>query len=79
MKRKLIGLLTAYPEGIYARLQDEEYVLPALQVKAVDTTGAGDSFVSGFLAAVLEKQSGEDCLRAGLARAALCVQHMGAV
>ena len=72
-------IIKAGPEGVYASLQDGEYVLPAIPVKTVDTTGAGDSFVSGFLAGILGNNSGYECLQAGLERAAMCVQHMGGV
>ena len=33
--------------------EGREYEQPAKQVQAVDTTGAGDAFNAGFLAAVL--------------------------
>ena len=66
------------PLGIYADLGGRIYDLPADPVDAVDTTGCGDSFVAGFLDALLDKKEEEDCLRAGLALAASCAAHMGA-
>lgn len=48
-------------------------------VKAVDTTGAGDSFNAGYLAARLSGQAPEAALRAGQALAASVVQHRGAI
>ncbi len=58
---------------------DEEIVCPAFDVEAKDTTGAGDCFVGGFLAAL---QSGASLPEAGHfanAVAALSVQRIGAV
>ncbi len=44
----------------------------------VDTTGAGDSFVSGFLLGYLEGEDIETCLRLGITAAAHTVRYMGA-
>ena len=71
-------IIKAGPEGVYASLQEGDFKLPALPAEPVDTTGAGDSLVAGFLSGVLENKSGEECLHAGLEKAAQCVGHMGA-
>jgi ribokinase len=52
---------------------------PAIQVKAVDTTGAGDSFNAGFLASYLRNEAPEDWLKSGNSLAGEVVQHRGAV
>ncbi|MBQ6321496.1 MAG: carbohydrate kinase family protein [Lachnospiraceae bacterium] len=65
------------PDGCCACLQEGEFVLPALPVVPVDTTGCGDSFVSGFLSGLLQKKSGRECLDNALQCAANCAQHMG--
>jgi sugar/nucleoside kinase (ribokinase family) len=52
---------------------------PAYQVDAVDTTGAGDCFVGGFLSALVEGSPLEDCARLANAVAAMSVRSMGAV
>jgi sugar/nucleoside kinase (ribokinase family) len=65
-------------EGCYLRTPDEELQIPAYDVAAIDTTGAGDAFVAGFLTGVLK---GWDLKRMGyLANAvgALCITAMGA-
>src|SRR5690349_3258174 len=59
--------------------EEQEIVCPAFEVDARDTTGAGDCFVAGFLAA---RQRGASLVEAGQfanAVAALSVQKIGAV
>lgn len=52
--------------------------LPAEQVAAVDSTGAGDCFCGGFLAAAMNGASPVEAARAGNRAGALCVAHAGA-
>jgi sugar/nucleoside kinase (ribokinase family) len=47
-------------------------------ISAVDTTGAGDSFCSGFLAAHSKGESFFDCVRFANAAGAMCVMSKGA-
>jgi sugar/nucleoside kinase (ribokinase family) len=58
---------------------DQIYQAPAIQVRAVDTTGAGDSFNAGFLASFLRNEAPENWLKSGNSLAAEVVQHRGAV
>ena len=51
--------------------------VPALHVKAVDTTGAGDAFAAGFLFGRLEGASPVDCARLANAVAARIVSVEG--
>jgi len=56
---------------------DEVFQLTPKPVNVVDTTGAGDSFWAGFLAAYLDGCSGKDCLATGAAVAAVKLQQVG--
>ena len=51
----------------------------AFPVQVVDTTGAGDSFVAGFLHAWLRKQPIEQCLRVGAACGGLSTRGLGGI
>ncbi len=52
-------------DGAYAQAGKQAWHSPALQVDVIDTTGAGDSFNAGFLAAHLLGEPLERCLRYG--------------
>jgi len=56
-----------------------EFRSPAFTVEAVDTTGAGDSFVGGFLAALSRGLSFPDAARVANAAGALSVSRLGSV
>lgn len=51
--------------------------LPALAVEMVDSTGAGDAFAAGFLAAELRGAAPEHCLQAGIEFGARAVSRVG--
>lgn len=54
-------------------------IFPVLKgVKAVDTTGAGDSFCSGFLAAFARGEEEEVCMKIANTTGAMCVTQKGA-
>jgi sugar/nucleoside kinase (ribokinase family) len=59
--------------------QEESFQMPALDVEAVDSTGAGDNFVAGFISGLLHGWDLRKCCENGTACAAACVQHTGAV
>lgn len=58
--------------------ESEHFELPALDVKAIDSTGAGDSFVAGFITGILDGKTLKECCELGISCAAECVQHPGA-
>lgn len=67
-------------QGCYLRetKDSEGVVIPCFKVKAVDTTGAGDSFCAGFLSGMAKNLSFEECGRFANAVGAHCVQAVGA-
>lgn len=52
-------------------------VIPLPKEKLVDTNGAGDSFVGGFLSQLIQKKPIEDCVRAGCYAANVVIQRSG--
>lgn len=70
-KKQIPGLAQKYQncwictlgkEGSLIALEDQVHVIPAARAEAVETTGAGDSFVGGFCHGLLQ---GMDLCRAG--------------
>lgn len=67
-------VLTNGEKGVSQFERDREIFKPALEVTAIDTTGAGDSFLAGYLAAIAKGDvTGEKALVAGIHWAALMV------
>ncbi len=64
-------------QGAYAQSGEQAWHAPALTVPVVDTTGAGDSFNAGFLAAMLQGEPVETCLRYGNICGGLSVTRPG--
>src|SRR5690606_9053163 len=52
--------------------------VPAYPVKAVDTTGAGDTYCGAFAAALADNKSLDECIKFGNLAAALSVLKKGA-
>ena len=46
--------------------------------KVIDTTGAGDSFVGGYLAGVIRGESEAECVALGHHAASVVIQRVGA-
>ena len=71
-------LLTLGAAGsIYAGKGDSVFQ-PAMKVDAIDTTGAGDTYVGFFLAGYSAGNSVEECLALATSAAAVCVTRAGA-
>lgn len=65
--------------GCYAATQTETFWAPAVgQVRCVDTTGAGDSFAGGFLAALSEGKTIRECADFANQCGARAVEAVGA-
>ncbi len=72
-----IVVLKLAENGCAVSSAEEEFLVPAFEVQAIDSTGAGDSFCGGFLAALSRGFSLRDAARFANAVGAHCVQSMG--
>ena len=71
------ALLKLGARGAVAVVDGTPHRQPALPVRAVDPVGAGDAFVAGYLAGVLDGAAGPDCLRMGVRCGAFAVTVAG--
>jgi 2-dehydro-3-deoxygluconokinase len=62
-----------------ARLPDGKVIPPPKVLQPVDTSGAGDAFNGGYLAARMDGASAEDAVMAGRRLAGWCVMQAGAI
>jgi fructokinase len=74
-----IACVTLGSEGCYVASAKEGHFLPSRKVEVKDTTGAGDSFWSGFLTAWLDGHSLLDCAKAGRRVAEIKIGIFGAL
>lgn len=70
IKRGRLGAALGGKDGIV-------FSQPAPVVAVVDTTGAGDAFAAGFVAALLKGEPHEACLTQAIAKGAEAVQALG--
>lgn len=71
-------IVTLGSKGVRYFYRDEAIFVAAEKVKAVDTTGAGDTFIGYYMQALLSGLPVADCLRRASLASALCVQKAGA-
>ena len=71
-------LLTLGKQGAQCLYQGKVFSIASHDVKAVDTTAAGDTFTGYFLASVLDNLPMGKVLQQATAASALCVQRPGA-
>ncbi len=70
-------LITLGGRGVYINTREKKGIIPAFHVDAVDTTGAGDAFNGGLLAALSEGKDLWEAAKFANALAALSVQKIG--
>ena len=71
-------ILTLGSEGAIYGDADSRLAQPAFKVSPVDSTGAGDTFIGYFLAALANGREIWDCLEWACRAAAICVTRAGA-
>jgi ribokinase len=64
--------------GCYVTDGKESHLIEPFKVKAVDTTGAGDAFCTGFLYGLINNKSLRECGKLGNFVASRCVTEIGA-
>ena len=76
----LVGtmVVTLGSMGCLVSKAGERFMVETNQVKAVDSTGAGDSFAAGFIYGVLKGRPVSECAELGNIAASLCIQSVGA-
>ena len=72
-------VLTLGAAGAQYHSPTEEFHIPASQVEAVDTTGAGDTFIGYFLQGLTADMTARDAMARAVKAAALCVTRPGAM
>ncbi len=72
-------VLTLGAAGAQYHSPSEEFHLPAPHVEAVDTTGAGDTFIGYFLHGLTASMTARDAIARAVQAAAFCVTRPGAM
>ncbi|KAI5625057.1 adenosine kinase isoform 1 [Silurus asotus] len=79
-KRKRIVVFTQGKEGTVMVKDEKLETFPVIEIDQkdiVDTNGAGDAFVGGFLSELVQDKSLEQCIRAGHYAANVIIRHSG--
>ncbi len=71
-------IIKAGEKGCFVRSKDIKFAMGSIKVDAVDTTGAGDNFVSGFIHGLFQEWDLKTCCEYGTACAAVSVGLPGA-
>jgi len=72
-----LAVLTRSGEGSLIRRGADSISVAAVQTQVVDTTGAGDAYAAGFLAALTAGRPLDQCGRLGSLAAAEVISHFG--
>ncbi len=70
-------LITLGGRGVYIATDEKRAIIPAYHVEAIDTTGAGDAFNGGLVAALAEGKNLWEAAGFANALAAVAVQRLG--
>ncbi len=73
-----VVVITNGPKGAYSYNGIEMLKLIPKKTKIIETTGAGDSFASAFLAGIIQKKDLKTCLQWGHAQACSIISEIGA-
>ena len=73
-----IIVITDGAKGTKASDREHLYSIKSRKVKVEETTGAGDSFAAGFVAAFVKHKDIETCLKIGAANAESVIKNSGA-
>lgn len=73
-----LAVMTKGEKGALASDGETLWQTPALKVRVVEKTGAGDAFGSGFLSGLINKGEVEYALQMGIANSASCITKRGA-
>jgi len=65
------------PRGCVACGEAGKFTMASRAAEAIDSSGAGDSFVAGFISGLLKGENFYDCCESGMISAAECVQRIG--
>jgi ribokinase len=74
-----IAVVTDGIRGAWTYDGNKFLFVPGKKVDAVDSTGAGDSFGSAYLAGYIKKKSLEECLDWGIANSSSVIQRYGSI
>ncbi len=78
-KHACVTVITRSEKGAVVLADGMEHVVPAEPpVRVLDTTGAGDLFAGGFMAAMVQGRALPDCAAAGCVAASEVISHYGA-
>ncbi len=70
-------VITLGSKGVYVYTKDKEELIPSYKVNVIDTTGAGDAFNGGLVAALAEGKDIWEASRFANALAAIAVTRLG--
>lgn len=79
-KRKRVVILTQghHPVMLFENDTMREFKVKELkESEIIDTNGAGDAFVGGFLSQLVQKKSYDDCINVGICAARAIIQRSG--